>query len=161
MTIQVLLLLAVAGALVYFIRGWHGVRLQAGKRIGFVVFLLLNAYAVVRPDDVTWLARHLGVGRGADLVLYLTVVAVVFAVLHFYLRTRELERRITDLARAVALRDAELANRSRHAALSEAALAAMVSEGREPSAPADARPPRPVRVDAPAARPVPAEPSGR
>ena len=113
MVIQFLLLLAVVAAMFYFVRRQHGVRLQAGKRLAFVAFLFFAAYAVVRPDDTTWVAHELGVGRGADLVLYATVVAFVFVVINFYLRTREMERRITDLARAVALRDAQLANQDK------------------------------------------------
>ncbi|MFI5954273.1 DUF2304 domain-containing protein [Cryptosporangium sp. NPDC051539] len=137
MVIQFLLLLAVAASLFYFVRRQHGVRLQAGKRLAFVAFLVFAAYAVVRPDDITAIAHWVGVGRGADLVLYATVVAFVFVVINFYLRTRDMERRITDLARAVALRDAEILNQHRlpHSpAAGEGAdtalLAAVVAEGK-------------------------------
>ncbi|MGH3734365.1 MAG: DUF2304 domain-containing protein [Micromonosporaceae bacterium] len=113
MVIQVLLLVAVAGLLFGFIRWQHGVRLQAGKRLAFFGFLALNVWAVLRPDDVTYVAQRLGVGRGADLLLYLLVVAFIFVVLNFYLRFRDMGDRLTDLARAVALREAELVNRER------------------------------------------------
>jgi hypothetical protein len=135
--IQVLLLFAVVCALLYFVRGQHGVRVRAGKRLGFVAFLIVNAYAVLRPDDVTWVAKRVGVGRGADLVLYLTVVSFVFAVLNFYQRTKDQERRLTDLARAVALRDAEIANRHKFPAdpdSADAMMAAVVAEGAPPGA---------------------------
>ncbi|MFG1924786.1 DUF2304 domain-containing protein [Cryptosporangium sp. NPDC048952] len=139
MVIQVLLLLAVAASLIYFVRQQHGVRLQAGKRLAFVAFLMFAAYAVVRPDDITAIAHWVGVGRGADLVLYATVVAFVFVVINFYLRTREMERRITELARAVALRDAEVLNQHRlpespvaRDGAEDAILAAVVAEGRTP-----------------------------
>jgi hypothetical protein len=68
---------------------------------------------VVRPNDLTRVAHLVGVGRGADLVLYALVVAFTFSVVNFYLRQRELKQRITQLARAVALREAELVNRDR------------------------------------------------
>jgi hypothetical protein len=113
MWIKIVLLAAVALLLVYFVRREHGVRLQANKRLAFFAFLIANAYAVLRPDDVSYLANLVGVGRGADLVLYLLVVAFVFAVVNFYLRMREAERRLTDLARAIALREAEMVNRER------------------------------------------------
>lgn len=113
MLIKILLLLAAAVLLLGFVRWQHGVRLQAGKRLGFFAFLALNVWAVLRPDDLTVVAQQLGVGRGADLVLYGLFVAFVFVVLHFYLRFRDLGERFTELARAVALRDAELVNRER------------------------------------------------
>lgn len=113
MMIQFLLLAAVAVMLLGFIRWQHGVRLQASKRLAFFGFLALNVWAVLRPEDVTYVAQRLGVGRGADLLLYLLVVAFVFVVLNFYLRFRDMGERFTELARSVALRDAELVNRER------------------------------------------------
>jgi hypothetical protein len=113
MLIKILLLLAVLILLLGFVRWQHGVRLRAGKRLGFFAFLALNVWAVLRPDDLTALAQRLGVGRGADLVLYGLFVAFVFMVLHFLLRFRDLGERFTELARAVALREAELLNRER------------------------------------------------
>jgi small membrane protein len=113
MWIKLVLLCAVAVLLVTFVRREHGVKVQANKRLAFFVFLIANVYAVLRPDDVSRLANLIGVGRGADLVLYLLVVAFVFVVINFYPKMKESERRLTDLARSIALRDAELLNKER------------------------------------------------
>ncbi|NUR25716.1 MAG: DUF2304 domain-containing protein [Catenulispora sp.] len=107
MLIQIILIAMAFVLFVFFIRSSHSVRTQAFKRIGFILFLILNLDAVLRPDDTTWLAHKVGVGRGADLVLYLLVVAFAFFSVNTFLRFRNLERRFTDLARAIALRDAE------------------------------------------------------
>src|SRR5690349_23464940 len=88
---------------IVFVRGQHGVRVQASKRLAFFAFLVLNVYAVARPDDVTRVAKLFGVGRGTDLLLYALIVAFVFTVLAFYLRIQEDEQRITQLSRAVAI----------------------------------------------------------
>ncbi|MDT5035006.1 MAG: small rane protein [Micromonosporaceae bacterium] len=111
--IQGLLLAAVGGIMIMFVRGQHGVRMQASKRLAFFAFLVLNAYAVIRPDDTSTVAHWFGIGRGVDLLLYVLIVTFVFVVINFYLRLREGEQRVTELARAVALRDAELLNRDR------------------------------------------------
>jgi hypothetical protein len=113
MWIQLLLLAVIAVVLIVFVRRWYGVRMQAGKRIAFFAFLAVNAWAVARPNDVTWVANRLGVGRGADLVLYLLVAGFALATLNTYLRFRELDRRFTDLTRTLAIREAELVNRER------------------------------------------------
>jgi hypothetical protein len=63
---------------------------------GFVVF----------PDTTSNIAHALGVGRGADLLLYLAVLAGIHSFLLLYLRTRRLERRMTEQIRALAIRDA-------------------------------------------------------
>jgi hypothetical protein len=113
MIVQVILVLAALGALCYFVRRAHNVRIRASKRIAFFAFIVVNIYAVLRPDDTTWIAQQIGIGRGTDLVVYLLVVAFVFGMLNTYLRQREISNHLTDLARTVALRDAELANRDR------------------------------------------------
>jgi hypothetical protein len=110
MWIRVLLLACVVATLVLFVRGQHGQRLRANKRIAFFAFLAVNAYAVLRPEDVMWVAVKLGVGRGADLVLYLLVVCFVFSTLNMYLRQRQLEQRLADVTRALALQQAVTSN---------------------------------------------------
>lgn len=113
MIVQVILVLAALGALLYFVRRGHNVGIRASKRIAFFAFIVVNIYAVLRPDDTTWIARQIGIGRGTDLVVYLLVVAFVFGMLNTYIRQREISNHLTDLARTLALRDAERANRDR------------------------------------------------
>ena len=113
MLIQILLLVAVLGLLFLFVRSSGAVYVQASKRIALVLFALANIYAVMRPDDLTTIARALGVGRGTDLVLYALVVAFMAGMFSFYQRFRLVDRRYTELARTVAIREAELVNRER------------------------------------------------
>lgn len=65
------------------------------------------ALLVLVPDLSTKIARHLGVGRGVDLLFYLCILLGIFAFLLLYSRSRRTERRITAIIRATAIRDAE------------------------------------------------------
>ena len=129
MLIKMLLIAAVCVLLAFSVRGRPGVPMQAGKRIGLVLFGAINVYAVLRPDDVSAVARALGVGRGTDLVLYLLVVAFLLGMLQFYLRFRVVDRRFTELARTLAIREAEIVNRER-GVLADRAPAEVVTVGR-------------------------------
>ncbi|WP_218601969.1 DUF2304 domain-containing protein [Pseudonocardia abyssalis] len=113
MIVQLLLLVAVAALLVLFVRNRHGVRVAAGKRVALVLFALVNVYAVIRPDDLTALAQAIGVGRGTDLVLYALVVGFLSVTLNQYLRFQGVDARVTELARTLAVREAEIVNRDR------------------------------------------------
>ena len=53
------------------------------------------------------MAGLLGVGRGADLVLYVLVVGFGFFAISTYLRFKELELKYARLARAIALNEAD------------------------------------------------------
>jgi hypothetical protein len=106
LAIQIVLVIMALALFFLFTQRAHTVRTQAVKRIGFVLFIFGGIYAILRPQDVNWIAHKLGVGRGADLVLYLLVVVVAFFAANTFLRFRNLERRFTDLARSVALSNA-------------------------------------------------------
>jgi len=113
MLIQFLLVLAVLIILFVFVRSSNAVYVQASKRVALVLFALVNVYAVMRPDDLSAIAKLVGVGRGTDLVLYALVVAFMAGMFSFYQRFRVVDRRYTELARTVALREAELVNAER------------------------------------------------
>jgi small membrane protein len=113
MIIQVVLLAAILGLLFVFVRNRHSVRMQAGKRIGLVAFALVNVYAVVRPNDITVVANWFGVGRGTDLLLYGLVLAFLLGMLNYYLRFQGVDRQLTELARTLAIREAEIVNGER------------------------------------------------
>jgi hypothetical protein len=104
--IQFLLILAALVLFTFFTRRSHTARLQAFKRIGFLLFCLFAVVAVLRPGLMTWLANRVGVGRGTDLLLYMLVVVFAFFSLNTYLRFKDTERRLTKLVRAMAIRDA-------------------------------------------------------
>ena len=61
---------------------------------------------VLRPDMTNRVAHALGVGRGADLIMYVFLVTTLYALLQLHVRTRLLDGQITDLARAVAIANA-------------------------------------------------------
>ena len=68
---------------------------------------LFGAYIVWMPDHATYLANLVGIGRGADLILYVWVLISSAVLLLLYLNTREQLQLITTLARKMALADAE------------------------------------------------------
>ncbi|MFF3861930.1 DUF2304 domain-containing protein [Streptomyces sp. NPDC002209] len=111
--IQLLLIAGSVSMALMFIRTWGQAKNRAWKRIAFSLFVVVNVYAVLRPTDVTWVAHQLGVGRGTDLVLYVMVLAMGFLTLNTFLRFRSLEKKITDLARTVALSEGARHNDAR------------------------------------------------
>ncbi|RAJ38844.1 hypothetical protein K353_03944 [Kitasatospora sp. SolWspMP-SS2h] len=113
--IQLLLLLGTGTLVLTFVRRWDRAHTRAWKRMAFAAFIIANVYAVFRPQDVTWVANQLGVGRGTDLVLYLLVIAMAFMTLNSFMRFRSLEAKLTDLARAIAVNDGQRVNDDRFA----------------------------------------------
>lgn len=61
--------------------------------IGFILF----------PDTLTYLARWMGIGQGANLLLYLLALAFIAVSFMLYARTVQLRRQMTLLVRHLAL----------------------------------------------------------
>jgi len=60
---------------------------------------------VLRPETASDIARRLGVGRGADVVVYLSIAALFYLQFRLFARVEDQERQITKLARELALKD--------------------------------------------------------
>jgi hypothetical protein len=74
------------------------------------VFLLIGvgAAAIIFPNMTQDAANLVGVGRGTDLILYLSIVAVMFVLLHYYTKFVDLQRQLTEVTREVAILRAEV-----------------------------------------------------
>jgi hypothetical protein len=58
---------------------------------------------VVSPDMASGLAYLVGVGRGADLLMYISLLGIMFLLILIYSRLRELEDNIAHLVRDIAI----------------------------------------------------------
>lgn len=87
----------------------HAISQQRRKEIGplqLVVWLAVwagGAIVVLFPDFSTVVANKLGVGRGADLVMYVSIPVLFYSVFRLRIRTERLSRDLTDVTRALAL----------------------------------------------------------
>jgi len=58
---------------------------------------------VILPQTASFLANLLGVGRGADLVIYLSILVLFYIVFRIFIRLDRLDREITKIVRELAL----------------------------------------------------------
>jgi small membrane protein len=105
MIIRILLLagLAAIGWLVFLRRN----RLPVHIVLVFAL-LAIAGIAVVFPDVTQDVAAAVGVGRGADLVTYLVEIGTLFVLIHYFTKFVELERRLTQTVRELAILRAEI-----------------------------------------------------
>jgi hypothetical protein len=101
--IQVLLILSVGVVAIFLLRASAGVRHLAIRRVLLLIFALGAMASIILPTWVTRLAHLVGVGRGTDLLLYALIVAFLGYTATSYRRSRQIERRFTELTRQIAL----------------------------------------------------------
>lgn len=91
MIIKAILISLIALIFFYFLANMNKVMIKAWKRIALIGLLLFGVVAVIFPDIVDRVAKYIGIGRGADLLLYTTSLAFVFVTLNIYVKFRETE----------------------------------------------------------------------
>lgn len=85
-------------------------RVRSGFLDRVIVFLLgvMGTVMVALPEWTNTVAKLVGVTRGADLIIYLSLIGFAFICLMFYARVRTLELKLTYLARAEAIEHAKI-----------------------------------------------------
>lgn len=73
----------------------------------WILLWIAAAISIADPNLLVRAAHFLGIGRGADLVLYLSVIFSFAAFFFTYLRFRRVEEQLTTIVRHIAIRDAD------------------------------------------------------
>src|SRR4030095_3333915 len=88
--------------------GWSHLRKVRFVSIGMILASGFAMFLVWDPGVTTAFANALGIGRGADLVMYFFLVFVVFQLVLLHVKLRAQMTLLTELARRVALDSAEI-----------------------------------------------------
>jgi len=104
MTVFQYVAIGLLGLLVAF-SFWNMVRGRA-RRIVAIAWILVwtaTACAILWPESITTVAKALGIRRGADLVLYGSVLAGLMGFFYLLTKQRATQRQITMLTRRMAI----------------------------------------------------------
>lgn len=101
--IQVLLVI-----LILFVISRLIVRLK-NKQVGILTFLIWLIFwiggtaIVLYPEASSYVARILGVGRGADVIVYFSLILIFYFVFYITVRLRTIEQQISKIVRKISL----------------------------------------------------------
>lgn len=102
-----IVVVVVAFSLLFFALGNRTHAGRAGKKLALCFLAIAMCVAVIFPQTTTEVAHLVGVGRGADLLLYILTLVFIGYVLNNYLHQQKDKDVIFRLARKVALLEAE------------------------------------------------------
>jgi hypothetical protein len=68
-------------------------------------FWIVVGIIVIRPEVTSFVADLVGVGRGADLVVYLSIVLIFYIIFQITVKIEKIERNITKIVRTVAMEE--------------------------------------------------------
>ena len=107
MLIKVILIVGILVVAILLIRSREGSdKKLALRRLSISVFAILAVVAILWPSITSKVALLVGVQRGADLLLYLLVIAFFASLAYQSKRAHYQQRKITRLARELAIMNA-------------------------------------------------------
>ncbi|MBU4360244.1 DUF2304 domain-containing protein [Candidatus Parcubacteria bacterium] len=77
--------------------------LQSIAFLIWLIFWLLALIAVWVPGLLTQIANLLGIGRGADLIFYISLLIIFYLIFRIYIKFEKIEKDITKIVRKDAL----------------------------------------------------------
>lgn len=109
MIIRIILVLVILIILAWFLGQRATTRGQAGGKMLVLILLAGAIFAVIFPDTTNDVAHSVGVGRGADLLLYGVTVAFLASIIAQYMRQQDEQLKTISLARHIAIANANSA----------------------------------------------------
>jgi small membrane protein len=73
----------------------------------WLVFWALVVVATLLPQKTDIIARALGVERGADLLFFVSIIVLFFAVFKIIVKLEKIDRNITEVVRRAAIKNTE------------------------------------------------------
>lgn len=75
--------------------------------IFWLFFWLAGIVIISWPESTNFLARTLGVGRGADVILYFSIIIIFYFIFYLTIKLRKIEKEITQVVRQITYQDKE------------------------------------------------------
>lgn len=105
MFIQLFLSLFILFAFIKVLGRFRAKELSLFAFFFWLIFWLAVAVVVWQPRLSTEIANLVGVGRGADLIMYVSVAVLFYLIFRISVRIEKMEKNITKVVREIALRN--------------------------------------------------------
>jgi hypothetical protein len=105
--IQIILVFFLLFALSRVVLRFRGGQIRAMEFVFWATLFSLAIVGVLLPTELSRLAGILGIGRGVDLIIYISIVALFYLVFRLYVALEDVRHEITQLVRKIALKDAK------------------------------------------------------
>lgn len=108
--IQFVLITLLLLILIYIILGKDSSKMKAARKGAVYLCVIAGCFFVFRPELANDVAGWFGVGRGADLLLYITSIIVFGFIIFNHLQSRRQAIREAEIVRQLAFQENRLAD---------------------------------------------------
>lgn len=103
--IQIILVAIIASIISYSLLRFKKGDLDIKRLIFWIIFWLAASVVVIWPNLTVLIANYVGIGRGADLVVYGALIVLFYSLFRLLIRIEKLEKNLTKLVRQRAIDD--------------------------------------------------------
>jgi small membrane protein len=103
MIIRPILTIVIAAILIWFLTQNTPTKRQAAAKLSILTLLVFAIFAVLFPNSTNDVAHAVGVGRGADLLLYCVTLVFLVSLLTQYIHRQKDQKKVVMIARKVAI----------------------------------------------------------
>ena len=103
MIIQVLLSFFLLFALSRVVVQVRGAKISIGSFLFWSALFIFALVGVLDPNLTSFVAKFLGIGRGSDVVLYISIALLFYLLFRLSIALEETRREITELVRKISL----------------------------------------------------------
>lgn len=103
MVIQTLLSIFLLFALSRVVLQVRGAKISIGAFLFWSALFIFALTGVLDPNITTYVAHFLGIGRGTDVVLYISIALIFYLLFRLSISVEETKREITEVVRIIAL----------------------------------------------------------
>ena len=105
MPIQIILLILIILAVLRLLYQLKNKNISFGQFLTWLLIWLIAIIIIGQPKITTYLAFLVGIGRGVDLVIYVSVIVIFYLMFKLLLRIEKIEKDITKIVRTEALKN--------------------------------------------------------
>ncbi len=103
MFLQIIITILVIIALSVIVKRTSQNKLSLGQAATWFLMWLIVLIVFWYPESTSYLASALGIGRGADLIIYVAILVMFYMLFRMYLRMDKLSGDITKVVRKVGI----------------------------------------------------------
>lgn len=103
--IQIVLVVFFLFALLKVVGRFRGGELSINGAVLWSLFWVAAAIVALLPNSAAYVAELVGIGRGADLVVYVALVLIFFIIFRLMVKIEMLNKDITKLTRKISLQE--------------------------------------------------------
>ena len=110
MLLRVFLILSISIFGIWLLKARKTARVRAWQKLIVVLFVLTVIIITLSPNLSTQLALIFGLNRATDVIVYATIILLLFVTANIYLKFQDMHNQLVKIARKVTIQEALIEN---------------------------------------------------